>query len=109
MKRVGQVIKVRPDKLEYYKQLHANCWPGVKAMIKECNIQHFSIFHRDGYLFSYFEYTGEDFEADMAKMYEDPRDAEVAERNGSLSAAHRYRQGRQMVGRYAADILSGLT
>ena len=29
MKRVGQVIKVKPEKLAYYKELHANCWPGV--------------------------------------------------------------------------------
>ena len=41
-------------------------------MIKECNIQNFSIFYRDEYLFSYFEYTGDDFEADMDKMYCDP-------------------------------------
>lgn len=72
MKRVGQVIKLKPEKLAYYKELHANCWPGVKTMIKKCNIQNFSIFYRDGYMFSYFEYTGDDFKADMARMYDDP-------------------------------------
>lgn len=52
MRRFGQVIKVRPEKLAYYKELHANPWPGVNRMVKECNIQNFSIFYKDGYLFS---------------------------------------------------------
>lgn len=72
VKRFGWVIKVKPEKLAYYKELHANPWPEVNAMIKECNIQNYSIYFRDGLLFSYLEYTGEDFEADMKKMAADP-------------------------------------
>lgn len=72
VKRYGWVIKVKPEKLKYYKELHANPWPEVNAMIKECNIQNYSIYYRDGLLFSYLEYTGADFEADMAKMAADP-------------------------------------
>jgi L-rhamnose mutarotase len=72
MKRFGQVIKANPAKLDYYKQLHANPWPGVNKMIKECNIQNFSIYYKDGYLFSYFEYVGDDYEKDMKKMSDDP-------------------------------------
>jgi L-rhamnose mutarotase len=72
VKRFGQLIKVKPEKLAYYKQLHANCWPAVLRKIRECNIRNFSIFHRDGCLFSYFEYVGTDFEADMAAMAADP-------------------------------------
>ncbi|HHV99869.1 MAG TPA: L-rhamnose mutarotase [Clostridiaceae bacterium] len=72
MKRYGQVIKVKPEKLEEYKKLHANAWPDVLKMIKECNINNYSIFYKDGYLFAYFEYVGNDFEADMAKMAADP-------------------------------------
>jgi L-rhamnose mutarotase len=72
LKRYGSVIKVRPEKLEEYKRLHAAVWPDVLKMIKDCNIDNYSIFYRDGYLFSYFEYTGEDFEADSAKMAADP-------------------------------------
>ena len=41
-------------------------------MIYDCNIRNYSIYYRDGYLFSYFEYVGEDYEADMAKMKADP-------------------------------------
>jgi L-rhamnose mutarotase len=72
MRRFGMVIKVKPDKLEYYKQLHSSAWPEVVATIKACNIQNYSIFHKDDYLFSYFEYTGDDFDEDMNKMGQDP-------------------------------------
>jgi L-rhamnose mutarotase len=72
MKRYGQVIKIRTEKLEEYKKLHADPWPDVLKMIRECNIRNYSIYHKDGYLFAYFEYTGDDFEGDMAKMAADP-------------------------------------
>jgi L-rhamnose mutarotase len=70
MKRYGNVIKVKPEKLEYYKKLHANPWPEVIKAIRECNIRNFSIYLKDDYLFSYYEYIGEDFEADMKKLSE---------------------------------------
>ncbi|MDC7240265.1 MAG: L-rhamnose mutarotase [Spirochaetales bacterium] len=76
MKRFGQVIKVRPEKLKDYAWHHAHPWPEINAMIKECNISNYSIYHRDGYLFAYFEYTGSDFEGDMAKMAADPKTQE---------------------------------
>ncbi len=77
MKRYGSVLCLRNDKIERYKELHAAVWPDVLKMIKECNIHNYSIFLRklpDGkyYLFSYFEYTGNDFAADSAKMAADP-------------------------------------
>ncbi|MEI8234054.1 MAG: L-rhamnose mutarotase [Verrucomicrobiota bacterium] len=76
MKRYGTVIGLRPEKIEEYKKLHAAVWPDVLQMIKACNIQNYSIYLRkldgDPYLFSYFEYTGSDFSADMAKMAADP-------------------------------------
>jgi len=77
MKRYGWVIGLRPEKVAEYKRLHAAVWPAVLKMIKECNIQNYSIYLRqldDGryYLFSYLEYKGTDFSADMAKMAADP-------------------------------------
>jgi L-rhamnose mutarotase len=76
MKRYGSVVQVKEEKLEEYVKLHADVWPGVLSMIKECNIQNYSIYLRklpDGkyYLFSYFEYMGQDFDADMEKMAAD--------------------------------------
>lgn len=72
VRRFGQVIKVRPEKLAYYKELHAHPWPSVNAMIKACNIQNFSIYYKDGFLYSYFEYTGDDYEKDVERMKADP-------------------------------------
>jgi len=76
VQRYGMILKVKPEKLEEYKRLHADVWPEVLDMIRECNIRNYSIFQRDGYLFSYFEYVGEDFEADMEKMAADPKTQE---------------------------------
>ena len=77
MKRYGWVIGIKQDKIEEYKRLHKDVWPDVLDMIKKCNIQNYSIYLRqleDGktYLFSYLEYTGNDFDSDMAKMAADP-------------------------------------
>ena len=81
MQRHGWVIGLKPDKVEEYERLHADVWPDVLDMIKDCNIANYSIFLRefpDGnlYLFSYLEYTGEDFEGDMAGLAKEPRNIE---------------------------------
>ena len=69
MKRFGQIIKVKPEKLEYYKKLHANPWPCVLERLKNSNIQNYSIFLTpDNLLFAYFEYIGNNFEEDMKKI-----------------------------------------
>lgn len=41
-------------------------------MIHSCNITNYSIFFREPFLFSYFEYTGDNYDKDMAKMAADP-------------------------------------
>ncbi len=78
MKRYGRIIGLRSEKIEEYMRLHAAVWPEVLATIADCNIRNYSIFLRklpDGkhYLFSYFEYLGTDYQADMAKMAADPK------------------------------------
>jgi L-rhamnose mutarotase len=72
MKRYGQLIGVKPEVFEEYERYHAAVWPGVLKMIHECNIRNYSIFHKDNMLFAYFEYVGDDFDGDMAKMAADP-------------------------------------
>jgi len=76
VQRYGMVTGLKPEKAEEYRHLHASPWPGVLKTIRECNIRNYSIYlvELDDklYLFSYFEYTGDDFDADMAKMAEDP-------------------------------------
>jgi len=76
VERYGAVIGVKTEKLEYYKKLHANPWPSVDKAVKAANIRNYSIYltqFDDGkwYLFGYFEYTGDDFEADAKKLADD--------------------------------------
>lgn len=74
VKRYGSVLGLSEEGKQEYKRLHAEVWTAVLAKIGDCNIRNYSIFLREpeNLLFSYFEYTGTDFEADMAKMAEDP-------------------------------------
>ena len=76
MKRFAQLIGIKADRFEEYKRYHAAVWPEILDMIRQCNIRNYSIFYRDGQLFAYFEYTGDDFQADMAKMAADPKTQE---------------------------------
>lgn len=76
MKRYGSVIGLRPAALDEYKRYHAAVWPEVLAMIQKCNIRNYSIFLKDGLLFSYFEYHGTNYDADMAQMAADPKTQE---------------------------------
>jgi len=76
MKRVASVIKLRPEHYDAYKEVHANVWPEVLETIRRANICNYSIYHHDGLLFSYFEYIGDDFEADIASIADDPKTRE---------------------------------
>nr|WP_298094465.1 L-rhamnose mutarotase [uncultured Shinella sp.] len=78
MQRIGMVIGVRPEKIEEYKRLHAAVWPEVLARISACNIRNYSIFLKEpeNLLFSFFEYHGADYAADMAKMAAAPKTQE---------------------------------
>ncbi|MCK4856013.1 MAG: L-rhamnose mutarotase [Bacteroidales bacterium] len=81
IKRVGMVIKLKPECIEEYKALHADSIPGVRDLLIKANMRNFSIFlHQldDGnyYEFGYYEYHGNDFEADMATLAKEDRNIE---------------------------------
>src|SRR5947209_13382991 len=73
MHRVGQIIGLKPDQIEAYERLHAAAWPEVLAMIHSCNIRNYSIFRNGELLFASFEYIGDNYEADIVQMAEDPK------------------------------------
>lgn len=75
MQRMGMVIGLKPDRVDEYKRLHAAVWPEILAKISECNITNYSIYLKqpENLLFGYWEYRGDDFAADSAKMAADPR------------------------------------
>jgi len=72
IRRFGQIATLKKDMIEEYDTLHAAVWDDVLKTIKECNLQNYSIYRMGELLFAYFEYTGVDYEADMAKMAADP-------------------------------------
>ena len=72
IRRFGQRIDVHPDRIDEYERLHADTWPSVIEQIHRSNIRNYSIFRDGSNLFGYFEYVGDDFEADMAAMAADP-------------------------------------
>jgi len=81
VKRVGMVIKIKPEYIDEYRALHSDKNSGVRDLLTEANMHNFSIFlHQldDGnwYEFGYYEYTGDDFESDMAKLAKHPRNIE---------------------------------
>jgi L-rhamnose mutarotase len=72
MKRVASVIRLRPGMADEYRRLHADVWPGVLERLTRSNLRNYSIFLRDGLLFGYYEYVGDDYDADLAAVRADP-------------------------------------
>ncbi len=75
MKRIGQVIRLRPEVEAEYKKIHVKIWPEIEKAIYESGIRNYSIYLKDGWLFAYFEYHGpdEEFEARMQGVADAPR------------------------------------
>lgn len=80
IRRVGMVVGLKPDNIEEYKRIHADGHPGVRDLLNKYHMYNFSIYltEIDGkwYEFGYYEYTGDDFDGDMAKLAEEPRNIE---------------------------------
>lgn len=76
IRRYASVIGLVPEKEKYYRELHAAVWPGVLDRLRKSNVRNYSIhlaeINGTKYLFSYLEYAGTDFEADMRAVAEDP-------------------------------------
>lgn len=74
IKRFASVVEILPEKEQSYRQLHADVWPEVIAVVKKANIQNYNIFITElsgkKYLFSYLEYAGDNIEKDFAKLGE---------------------------------------
>ena len=72
VRRFGMAARLVPEKREEYLRLHADVWPQVEATITECGIRNFTIFVRGDVIVGYYEYVGDDYEADQAQMAADP-------------------------------------
>lgn len=76
MRRFGQVLGIKPEHVEAYERLHREVWPAVLATIHACGIRNYSIYRHEQLLFAYFEYVGENFDVDAARMAADPKTQE---------------------------------
>jgi L-rhamnose mutarotase len=72
VRRIAQVIGLPAENVEEYERLHAETWPAVLEQIRRSNIRNYSIYRYGELLFAYYEYVGDDFEADMAAIAADP-------------------------------------
>ena len=68
MMRKGSVIGIKPECIKEYKKTHKEVWPEVLDELNKCNIKNYSVFAQHDRLFSFFEYHGQNFEADFSKM-----------------------------------------
>ena len=66
------MIRLKPDGADEYIRLHAQVWPDVISMISASNIRNYSIYLKNTYLFTYFEYTGDDNDSDITRMASHP-------------------------------------
>ncbi|MFC1502018.1 L-rhamnose mutarotase [bacterium] len=77
IKRVGMVVGIKPEVIEEYKRLHADGNAGVRDLLTKYHMHNFSIFLQEiegkWYEFGYYEYTGDDFEGDMAELAKEQR------------------------------------
>ncbi|MGB2908096.1 MAG: L-rhamnose mutarotase [Candidatus Aminicenantaceae bacterium] len=71
-RRYCSLIGLLPEYEERYLILHRHTFPGVLERIRESNIRNYSIFLREGMLFSYYKYIGSDYQSDMQKIADDP-------------------------------------
>ncbi len=56
MQRVGLLIRVKPEKLEEYRELHRRVWPELLAELRAAGIRNYSLWLRsDGQEFGYLE------------------------------------------------------
>ena len=72
------LIGIKPDQITAYEALHAASNQGVRDLLDKYHMHNFSIYIQkmdDGqyYLFGYYEYTGNNYKADMEMMAKEPR------------------------------------
>jgi len=100
--RFAFVVDVVPELREEYLRLHAAVWPEVEAALSAHHVTNYTIFILENTLFGYYEYVGEDHEADMALVDSDPVTQDWLLRTGPCQTAFG-REGRPSDGWRALD------
>ncbi|EGV62622.1 hypothetical protein PSN45_000392 [Yamadazyma tenuis] len=65
-KRICQIVKLKPEYLEEYKECHKHVWEPVAANLKKYHIEDYSIHYAPEFdlLIATFKYTGDDWAKD---------------------------------------------
>ncbi len=92
MKRVGFILKVKPDMIAEYKRQHEAVWPEMLEALRRTGWHNYSLFMReDGLLFGYVE-AAESFAASLEGMAKEQINARwqefMAPYFENLSGAH---------------------
>jgi len=77
LQRFGLVAVVEPSEIEYFRELQETIPSELTEELSKAHIQNFCIYLKDlddtlVSLFTYFEYTGGDFESDMTGLLNNP-------------------------------------
>jgi len=80
-KRIGMVIGLKEECEKKYREVHADSFEGVRDLLSKYHMKNFTIWLQrmpDGklYEFATFDYTGNDYEGDMAALGKEERNIE---------------------------------
>ena len=67
-KRYAMAVRLKDEKKDFYIKNHADVWPEILSELKKIKIKNYSIFLKEGFMFGYLEYDGDNFDLDMADM-----------------------------------------
>lgn len=67
-RRIGQVIRLRPEAIDVYEQRHRDVPEDLLAAVRAANIRDYSIFRHRDLLFARWDYVGDDLEVDLAHL-----------------------------------------
>jgi L-rhamnose mutarotase len=76
IRRVGMVIGIKEDSIDHHRALHDG--PGIRELLQSYKNFNYNIFlqempHGKFCEFAYYEYHGDDYESDMARLAKEPR------------------------------------
>lgn len=74
-RRFAQIVKLKAECYDKYKECHVKVWPEVLQKIRQSNIEDYSIYYdKDtNILFASFKYVGYNFDNDMERMAENEK------------------------------------
>jgi len=72
MEQIIRYALLKPEKLEFYKDLHRNTWPHVKEILAQCKISQYDLYFYKNIAISRLVYEGSNFAQDVQILDTDP-------------------------------------